>query len=382
MELTFELIKKRFEAEAARRPRLTSTDRLPIAYEEITPEWMTAALAKHFPGHEVASCRFSEPDEGTSSRRRIFLEWKTSHPSLPKSVFCKGSLHLENRYMIGLNGGIEAEATFYRVVRPRLEIEAPEPYFVGFDPETLNSIIVMRDLGEEAKFCWHTPPATRPQAESQMRLLATLHAAFWESAELATTLAGFRTWENYFTITVEKAGFGDACPRGFTEAEDVIPPRLFRRAAEVWPATLRSVLLHSTMPRTLVHSDVHLKNWFVAKSGEMGLNDWQCSCKGNWGRDLAYAISTALAVEDRRAWEKDLLRYYLDRLHAAGGPKLELDAAFVNYRQQLFNALSWWTGTLGQPPEAPKMQPPETSRVFIQRMTHAIDDLDALDAFV
>ena len=37
--------------------------------------------------------------------------------------------------------------------------------------------------------------------------------------------------------------------------------------------------------------------------------------------------------------------------------------------------------TLGQPPEAPNMQPPASSREFIRRMTAAIDDLDALDSF-
>jgi len=45
-------------------------------------------------------------------------------------------------------------------------------------------------------------------------LLATLHGKFYESPELSTTLAPFRLWEDYFTVTVEKAGFGPACARG------------------------------------------------------------------------------------------------------------------------------------------------------------------------
>jgi phosphotransferase family enzyme len=382
MTLTFEEITAEYEKERSHRSTLVSTDVLPLAYEEITPAWMTSALAKHFPGAEVAALRFSAPDEGTSSRRRIFLEWKpgTRH-ALPKSVFCKGTLRLDNRYIIGLNGGIEAEVTFYNAVRPTLPIVAPEAYFAAFHPRSLNSIIVMRDIGEEVRFRLPDQPLTKQLAESEMRLLGTLHGRFYESPELTTTLSPWRLWEDYFTITVEKAGFGPACARGVDMAEHVIPPRLFHRAAEIWPATLRCVDDHRRLPRMLIHSDVHLKNWFVAANGEMGLNDWQCSSKGNWSRDLAYAISTALTIEDRRAWEKDLLRYYLDRLHAAGGAKVGFDEAWSLYRQQLFAALAWWTGTLGQPPEAPKMQPPETSITFIERMAHAIDDLDALDAF-
>ena len=386
MELTFDEIARRFEVEKRDRRPLVSTEVLPISYEEITPAWLTGALAKHFPGAEVRGCRLGDVDEGTSSRRRIHLEWKdaatfTKNPELPASVFCKGTLSLESRYILGMNGGIEAEVTFYRAVRPNLSIVAPEAYFVGFDPKTLNSIIVMKDLGGKMRFCQPSPSLTRALAEKQLELLGTLHGKFYESPELSTTLAPFRPWEDYFTVTVEKAGFGPACARGFDAAEHVIPPKLFRRAAEVWPATLRCVDAHRSLPRMLIHSDVHLKNWFEAPDGRMGLNDWQCSSKGNWGRDLAYVMSTSLSIEDRRAWEKDLLRFYLDRLHASGGDEIPFDEAWRSYRQQLFSALAWWTGTLGQPPEAPKMQPPETSIEFIKRMTHAIDDLEALDSF-
>jgi aminoglycoside phosphotransferase (APT) family kinase protein len=135
------------------------------------------------------------------------------------------------------------------------------------------------------------------------------------------------------------------------------------------------------MPRGLIHSDVHLKNWYVCQDGEMGINDWQNSSRGNGSRDLAYAISTGLSIEKRRLWERELLQYYVDRLALSGGPKVPFADVFLRYRQQLFAALAWWTGTLGQPPEAPKMQPPEVSREFIRRMAAAIDDLDALDSF-
>jgi thiamine kinase-like enzyme len=383
VEITFDDVKKHFEVERSARGPLVSAAELPISYEAITPAWLTNVLGRSHPGTEVVSCRLSEPDEGTSSRRRIFLMWNEAgtRAKLPATLFCKGTQRLESRFMLALNGGIEAEVTFYNVVRPNLAIEAPEAYFASFHPQSFNSIIIMRDLGQEAQFCQHSTPMSVERAQSQMKLLATLHAAYYESPELTTTLSPFNTWERYFTVTVDEAGFGAACPRGFTAAQEVIPPRLFRRAGEIWPATLACVERHRELPRTLVHSDVHLKNWYVAANGEMGLNDWQCSCKGNWGRDLAYAISTGLAIDDRRAWERDLLRFYLDRLQAAGGPALPFDDAWRIYRQQLFSALAWWTGTLGQPPEAPKMQPKASSLEFIKRMTHAIDDLDALDSF-
>jgi aminoglycoside phosphotransferase (APT) family kinase protein len=377
----FEKIRLRFEAEARERKRPRVATDLPHVYEDINPEWLTAILASRHPGAQVTSCRLGPADNGTSSRRRIELEWNEAgrRAGLPASVFCKGSLSLANRYILALSGGIEAEVVFYQRVRPKLALEAPRPLHAHWDPESFNSIIVMEDMTGEVEFLRCQNTLSRERAEGQMRLLATLHGAYYDRSDLPQ-LAPFRTWEYFFDVIAEEAGFREACARGFHDARDVIPERLFRRESEIWPATRSCVARHAALPRGLVHSDVHLGNWYVTRAGTMGVSDWQCTCKGNWSRDLAYVISTSLEPNDRRAWEKDLLGLYLDALHAAGGAKVDFDEAFTLYRQQLFSALAWWTGTLGQPPEAPAMQPPSTSRTFIARMALAIDDLDALDA--
>lgn len=389
MSVGYEDIQKEYarEKERAAQRTLTSPGELPVSYEEITSTWLTAVLAPALgaeaSGAEVVDHRLGDADEGTSSRRRIYLTWNTAgeQRGLPGSVFCKGTMNLPSRYILGMNGGIAAETTFYNTVRPKLPIRAPEALFARYDPVSLNSIIIMRDIGEEVTFASHELTLSLEQARSQLRLLATLHARYWDAAELGTELAVWKNWEEYFAITADEAGFGPACERGFRQAEDVIPARLFSRAEEVWPATLRCVEDNRRLPRTLIHSDVHLKNWYIDADGELGLNDWQCSSKGTWGRDVAYAVSTALSVEDRRAWERDLLAYYLEQLRANGVDAPGFGEAWRIYRQQLFAALAWWTGTLGQPPEAPKMQPEDTSREFIRRIAHAIDDLEALDAF-
>ena len=133
----------------------------------------------------------SEADEGTSSRRRIYLEYNEAGTAdgLPRSVFCKSTHHLENRFIIGMNGGIEAEVTFYDKVRPALAIEAPACLHARFDPNSLNSIIVLRDIAGQVEFCNYDTPLTEELARSQMRALATLHATYYQSPEIETTLA-------------------------------------------------------------------------------------------------------------------------------------------------------------------------------------------------
>jgi hypothetical protein len=166
---------------------------------------------------------------------------------------------------------------------------------------------------------------------------------------------------------------------GFLAAEEVIPPRLYARFKEIWPATEASVRKHATLPQTLAHGDVHLKNWYVAGTGNMGITDWQCCSYGHWSRDFAYTLATALAVENRRKWEKELLTQYIDELSQHGGPELSFDEAWDQYRGQLVAALAWWTVTLTPPEGMPDMQPRDITIEFIKRIATAIDDLDALD---
>ena len=65
---------------------------------------------------------------------------------------------------------------------------------------------------------------------------------------------------------------------------------------------------------------------------------------------------------------------------AEGAAPLTFDQTLLIYRQQSFVALAMWTATLTPALGSPEMQPPETSLEFIKRMSHAIDDWDALDS--
>jgi Phosphotransferase enzyme family len=356
---------------------------LPVSFDDITAQWLTGTLCRNRPGAEVVDYRLEPVEQGTTNRVRLHVVYNAAgeEAGLPTRLFCKASQGLSNRITLGLSGAAEAEVNFYNCIRPFVDIEAPRTAFAKIDTNTFNSIVMLEDLSDSvSEFCTHRTVVTRGRVEDQLALLAKVHGAGYSDPHVLEHLNGFTTWVEYFDNTLA-FGMREGSEEGFRRADDLIPARLHKRHAEIWPATVAAVALNHTLPPTLAHGDVHLKNWYITNTGRMGLSDWQCVSRGHWGRDFGYTIGTALTVEDRRAWERDLLDFYLDHLHAAGGPKVPFDEGWLHYRRQLMTALTWWTITYNPAPGMPDMQPIDTTREFVKRLATAIDDVGSLDSF-
>jgi hypothetical protein len=112
----------------------------------------------------------------------------------------------------------------------------------------------------------------------------------------------------------------------------------------------------------------------------MGFTDWQIVMRGSWAYDFSYTVASGLTVEDRRAWEHDLLAFYLERLAAAGGEAPAMGDAWLAYRQQAIYPCFIWLATIGRSVIQPKYQPDEISLGIIERTANAILDLDPLGA--
>lgn len=131
----------------------------------------------------------------------------------------------------------------------------------------------------------------------------------------------------------------------------------------------------------MLHNDVHPYNWYITGDRKMGLLDWQCICRGQWSRDLAYAMSSMLCIEDRRKWERDLLKLYIEKMYELTNESIDFDEAWLRYRQQVLGPLLFATLTYSPPAFAPKdMQPPEHVLELIIRFSQAIEDLESLDS--
>ncbi|KAF9891525.1 hypothetical protein FE257_003992 [Aspergillus nanangensis] len=380
-------IRQTFEDEQINPPVPRKLGDIPISYDSITTEWLTDTLNPGSTGTVVKRHTLGPKDNGTANRRRIHLEWEgPDAEKFPASVFCKAAHALENRIVLS-SGGTRSEVSFYNDVRARVDIEAPSAYFAAYDRQSWASMIMLRDIGDGAIFCTHKTVLTKAQFAEQIRILAKLHGRFYQSKEpFFETLVQYR---DRFENLISFLDIETVCTNGFRAAEEVIPPRLFARQAEVWPATIKSVYHNASLPPTVVHGDVHLGikspacygNWYITAEGYMGLTDWQALSRGHWSRDLAYILGTAVPADKRRLWEDEMVHLYISELEKAGGPRTDPKDAWLELRRQSFGALWYWTMTLTPSTSMPDMQSKETTLDFVGRIAALIDDHDALDAF-
>jgi len=364
------------------QPRALEAEDVPWSADALTPEWLSRILCEAHPGARVVALDVGEGSQGSSVRRRIRVTYNGEGQGarLPAHLFAKTTPTLLTR----LSSGMVAprEGAFFRCIRPELPIEAPVHFHTAYDPTSGRAFHLFEDLvaSRGARFCNQDTAITCTQAEEIIDMLAQIHARFIDSPRFSRDLAWLGDYENNVK-TSARTGSRTGHDRAMLRAEHVIPADVSARKDRIWPLLLQGLAAHAEEPRTLLHSDVHLGNWYITADEHMGLGDWALVCKGHWARDVCYALCTALAVDDRRAWERGLLRRYLERLREHGGREIGFEHAWTRYRQQTFAALVMWTPTLCHSPLMPDMQPEAMSLEMIRRITQAISDLDSFVSY-
>jgi aminoglycoside phosphotransferase (APT) family kinase protein len=372
-------------AERIRQPRPTLLGEVPPSVDALTNEWLTAALCRDTPGAWVTDFSTGSGSDGSTSRRALRISYNNVgvEAGLPAAVYSKSTPHFSSRAITVPSKCLECEAIFYDRIRPCLDIEAPVAYYTTVDPRSGRSMFLLEDVAETKGVEFGDPiqhHIDRKRAEAIAITLAGVHGTFWESARFAGDLKALKTAEQWQTDANNLISFSKRSMTGFGRATSVFPDKFIDQRDRVWAAVMQSLALHREQPATLLHADVHSRNWYLTPDGGMGLYDWQVLNVGTWAMDLAYALVSALTVADRREWERDLVGIYLEHLHAAGGPQIDFDRAFLTYRQQAFHGLAFWLYTIGTGRLEPAMQPTEVSLANLERMSNMIVDLDSFAA--
>lgn len=356
---------------------------VPRSGDDITPEWLTARLCHAHRGVRVVSIDRPGGSVGTTTRRSLHVTYNEEGVAagLPTRLYVKCTTALAQRLVLGLGRFIDGEPSFYNLVRPGLDIEAPHGYFAEVDHRSWRSIVVMEDVAatKGAEFWQPSTYMSRGRIEDLLANTAVWHRAYWDSPRLRQ-LHWLKTPSQHVRSIEALIGMEKQSHVGHDRARDVLPAALRDRKDDLYEGLRRSVEISSRAARTYLHGDYHVGNTYVTADGKAGIGDWQIGVQGSWVYDYAYIVATALAVDDRRAWERDLLDFYLDRLAAHGGPVLDREAAFQAYREATFYPYYAWAYTIGRPRLAPKFQPDSISLPMMERTAAAIDDLESLRA--
>ena len=367
-----------------RRPRATRASDVPFSPEAITPEWLTAVLCGADAKARVLDATPLGGSVGTSTRQafELALNEEAIASGVPARLFVKSTPALAQRLLLGLSKVIWGEVGFYQSFRRNVDLEAPVGYFAAALPRSLRSIVVMEDVvaTKGASFNSNGDAVSQLEMAGLLEGLATLHGRYWAVSGLQREHPWLRDTPTYLRDNDQMIDMKHWGAIGTEIAGALVPRSLRGRMDDVWRGILTCNAEAARRPATILHGDAHIAQTYKTCEGRMGLSDWQVLLHGEWAWDVSYIMSTGLEIEDRRAWEKALLRHYLDRLARAGGPQLAFDDAWRLYRQNILYAYTAWAFTIGYNGAVRVVQPELTTSRLVKRTAQAIEDLDSISA--
>jgi sulfur transfer complex TusBCD TusB component (DsrH family) len=340
---------------------------LPRSWDEITPGWMTAALAEHFPGATVDGVSVALRDDGTNRRARLALKYSAG--SGPATVFAK-AVDPDHAELVALTSGLFHEPRLFSS-GVELPLDHPTVYAALIDEPGSNFLMIMEDVvarGADPRDS--TRPMSIEQVANGVRGLARMHSRFWGDRLAATPaldwLEPFVAFEGleYAPLHIAHERLGDTVDAGILGLSGT---DLF---VDVWARYIGTL---TTAPQTLLHGDPHIGNTYVLPGDDVGFLDWQMARRGNWSLDLGYFLQGALTVEDRRRAERDLLDEYRGALTLPSDELPSTEEVWLRYRASVAHGLAIWMATLSG---GDAWQRADICLAFAQRYSAAFIDLD------
>jgi len=348
---------------------------LPITVDEITPEWLTAAMRTRAPGITINDCTVVDTIFTTCSKIRLRLDRDDAAVAagIPELVIVKGGFEEHGRRYYQMH---EREVRGYRDVYPFVPLPHPATYFAETDDEQWQGIISMEDLVEKGvEFCHATKPQSYEQVERRLTELARFHAATWESPEL---LEGGRFGDFFDFFEVMQHFFDEkASPENWQRFCDM--PRgvacsfRFRNRdwlVESWP---KMMAYGKRQPQCLLHGDIHLGNLYIEPDGTPGFLDTLAS-KGAGMLEVSYHVSASVDIADRPDWEGPLVRHYLGELARQGVAAPSFESAMEQYAVFLLYGYFIWMTTES------RYQPESVNTANVARVSEAMLDHDTMAA--
>lgn len=311
--------------------------RVPTSVAEITPAWLSEALAPRFPGVRIDRVEPADIIHGACTKIRLAVTG--DHPDLPPTMMMKVGFEQHSPAMQKMHVN---EYHAYHDLMPTVGLNVPDCLAAVMDDEG-RALVILEDLClRDVRFLSLQQPIGFDLAKGFLAGLATLHARWWNAPELATQFAWVpgtseAAMTHYFGLLLTPEHFQSyaTAPRGAAMPRFLLdPPRI--RAAH---AAMRAA--HEGQAKVINHGDMHLGNLYVDADGTPGFLDSQPRL-GVWSLDVSYFLIAGLDLIDRRRWEGALLAHYLDCLRVEGIEPPSFDDAWAAYRRDVVWGLLIW----------------------------------------
>ena len=303
--------------------------------DDLTPEWLTAALRSTGLDVEVVDLDVTRIGSGQiGAAFRLELREVRGSGALPPTLVAKiAAGDPASRAMVA--EGYRKEVGFYTELVDTVVLRTPRCWYGAISDDGTCFTLLLDDLhpaepGVQVRGC------TVEQAEMAVRNLAGLHGPRWCDATLLemdwmpmATAADGEFLGEVFHGAIEP--FTDALGHHLDEGDEAL---LHQIADQLGP------WLGSHPDRFgLIHGDYRVDNLlFHPDEPLVWAVDWQTLGVGLPGRDVAYFLATALDPDERRAHERRLLHAYVEALGEHGVTLLDADQHLEDYRLGVLQA--------------------------------------------
>lgn len=321
---------------------------LPVRPEEITAGWLTAALRRNgVPGEPVVTSVTATrigADEGFTGGALLHLSlaYASDTPDAPQSMVAKLAPS-DPEFRLAMKLLNIREADFYRGFGSAGDLPVPRCYYADYDAESGACILLLEDLGTY-RLVPFIVGCNRQECEQVIRLLAQIHARWWNHRDLeaigGTDLGKAYPFDTLWRQYPDKVAAllpDMAIPDWFIAFGDTVAAR---------GAAVEAALYEST-PFTLLHRDVQPDNLMFPDAtgdGQAMLIDWQLACCGRPTFDAGFFLVTSTQPELRRQIEQEMIALYHHLLIAHGVEGYGFAQCWTDYR---FGALGRLSNDVG-----------------------------------
>ncbi len=250
-------------------------------------------------------------------------------------------------------------------------MRVPRCYASLMDVDADDYMILLEDF-PPCPWATMRPGCSAAQAETAVRTIAGLHAAWWASDGLDGL-----DWVPMANAPVHQfaePAYQQSVEPFLTLFGDHLSPRMRGITERLAKHVVDMLDLSARPPITLAHGDFRLDNMFF-DGARVAAIDWQIAFRGTGAFDLAYFLGGCLDPAVRRAEEMRLVRLWYE-LAAGGRAGFTFDDALLAYRRAVLYCHVYTviaTGSLNPSNERGMA----VFRAWLHRRSAAIEDLDA-----